>query len=403
MPVHERFEELCALATSGTLAEEEWAELDEHLENCPHCREVFSDFEELYLMLATAADIQLPSEAPAGMTGRFLARARAAGIPLAQSPKEIEESNIGHRFFHITPKHILWSSVAIVVIVACVLFAGIRIGTKRKLPVQVQAPPSRQSPVPVQTPKPPIEASKNANDHLRALQEQLRNASTQLQDKQRALDAAKSEIASLSDQLTQLRASNSTLQDDAARRDAKIQQLEAELAQSKNSKNDATTALLADEEAIRRLRGDLRTAQDLNETLSEAHDFIVDRNVHVLNVLPEVDDSSKSPQPRGRIFYTEGKKLVFYAYDLTDPRKINAKASFYLWGERPSVQHVVSLGKFQIDSQEQGRWVLRVTDPQLLANVNSVFVTLELDKGNVSSPSGKRMLSRLLESKVESH
>jgi hypothetical protein len=190
--------------------------------------------------------------------------------------------------------------------------------------------------------------------------------------------------------------SNGTFKENESRHNAEIQKLKQDLEQAQSRETTAQAALLADEDRLATLDLELKVAQDLNASLAEAHELIVDRNVHVLNVFPEIDGSSKSPQPRGRIFYAEGKKLVFYAYDLSDAGKINAKTSFYLWGEAPTVQQLVSLGKFHVDSEQQGRWVLRVTDPKLLAHVNSVFVTLEPDKPTVTKPTGKRMLSRLL-------
>src|SRR5216683_6897602 len=41
---HQRFLELCALATSGPLEENEAAQLQAHLEECPECREAMADF-----------------------------------------------------------------------------------------------------------------------------------------------------------------------------------------------------------------------------------------------------------------------------------------------------------------------------------------------------------------------
>jgi hypothetical protein len=190
---------------------------------------------------------------------------------------------------------------------------------------------------------------------------------------------------------------------------AEIAQLTNDLERERAKESADSTASLVSEtelkslrERIENLSNQLRQAQELNASLSEARDLIVDRNVHVLNVFPEVDENGHQQQPRGKIFYAEGKKLVFYAYDLTDPNKISAKASFYVWGEKPgTVQRVVSLGKFQLDSRQDGRWVLRVTDSRLLARITSVFVTLEKDKSGIAQPSGKRMLSRLLDAKAK--
>jgi hypothetical protein len=215
------------------------------------------------------------------------------------------------------------------------------------------------------------------------------------------LASAKAETGSLTARIAELEASNSALKGAEVSHNAELQKVRQNLEQAQSRQTSAEAALVADEEKVATLNRELKRSQDLNASLAEAHELIVDRNVHVLNVFPEVDGNSKSSQPRGRIFYAEGRKLVFYAYDLNDAGKISAKASFYLWGEVPGVQQLVGLGKFQLDNEEQGRWVLRVTDPKLLANLSSVFVTLESNKQPVTKPTGKRMLSRLLHSSAD--
>jgi len=44
------------------------------------------------------------------------------------------------------------------------------------------------------------------------------------------------------------------------------------------------------------------------------------------------DGNGKSQLPSGRIFYTERKLLIFYTYDLADPRSLDARVSFYVLG-----------------------------------------------------------------------
>jgi hypothetical protein len=404
MALHERYEELCALATNGDLREENWIELRDHLQKCEHCRTAYSSFKELYILLAEAAEAQSTFPVPDGMTERFLARARAAGVrlmPMSNSARDSRPPFGWH--IHIFLSQHLWAALALLIVVACSVLMGIRLVSKHSSSTQVSAPAPEERTSAAQETAQSIDDNNRLREELRRMKEQMRTTSSSLEDKERALEAAKSEIASLMSQILELKAVSSSLQDDQARRNAQVKQLQSDLEQAKAKENDARTAFLEDQEQLGKLHRDLKAAQDLNTALREAHDLIVDRNVHVLNVLPEIDDSTESRQPRGRIFYAEGKKLVFYAYDLNDPEKINAKASFYLWGEAPTVQHLVSLGKFHIDSEQQGRWVLRVSDPRLLAHISSVFVTLEPDKSIVTKPTGKKMLSGLLRSKTYDH
>ena len=56
--------------------------------------------------------------------------------------------------------------------------------------------------------------------------------------------------------------------------------------------------------------------------------------------------------------------LIFYAYDLADPKKLDAKVSFYLWGERLGAEKPIkSLGVLHKDDPGDDRWVLTFDDP----------------------------------------
>ena len=48
------------------------------------------------------------------------------------------------------------------------------------------------------------------------------------------------------------------------------------------------------------------------------------------------------------------------------------------------------------DDQTQRRWSLNFTDPQVLGEIDSVFITLERTDEDVAKPKGKRMLTAYL-------
>jgi hypothetical protein len=50
------------------------------------------------------------------------------------------------------------------------------------------------------------------------------------------------------------------------------------------------------------------------------------------------------------------------------------------------------------DDQAQKRWVLKVTDPEVLSQIDSVFVTLERTDNPGNRPRGKELLSAYLHS-----
>ena len=114
------------------------------------------------------------------------------------------------------------------------------------------------------------------------------------------------------------------------------------------------------------------------------------RNLHIIDVADV--DSQGTRRPFGRVFYTEGKSLIFYAYDLEKKRKPLGKYSFQAWGQRESkAGSVQSLGVFFADDQTQNRWVLKYDDPSVLAEIDAVFVTIE-PKGGSMKPIGQQLM-----------
>jgi len=136
----------------------------------------------------------------------------------------------------------------------------------------------------------------------------------------------------------------------------------------------------------------LEQERSLLEASRDLRDLMGARNFHVAD-LYDVDSKGKDQQAFGRIFYTEGKdSLVFYAFDLNDRNAAKRNASFQVWGKRGPAQAATrSLGLLQIDDQKQNRWVLKVEDPQVLAQIDWVFVTVE-PPGGSAKPTGRQFL-----------
>ena len=123
----------------------------------------------------------------------------------------------------------------------------------------------------------------------------------------------------------------------------------------------------------------------------DIHDLMGARNLHIVDVL-DVDSKGKDRRAFGRVFYTEGKSLIFYAFDLGDRSAARRNASFQVWGARgPAQSPAQSLGIFFVDDQKQNRWVLKFEDPRILAEIDSVFVTLERPGGS-PRPTGRKFL-----------
>ena len=88
---HQHFEELCALAASGQISDPEFVELQDHLQQCAHCRSTYSDFIDLLHDKLPLADPEVLRSSKlssffsedSSYRERFLARARKEGLNIS--------------------------------------------------------------------------------------------------------------------------------------------------------------------------------------------------------------------------------------------------------------------------------------------------------------------------------
>jgi len=122
----------------------------------------------------------------------------------------------------------------------------------------------------------------------------------------------------------------------------------------------------------------------------DIRDLMGARSLHIIDVADV--DSEGTKKPFGRVFYTEGKSLIFYAYDLERKKKSQERYSYQAWGQRESKSgSTQNLGIFFVDDQTQNRWILKYDDPNVLAEIDAVFVTLE-PKGGSPKPKGQQLM-----------
>ncbi len=242
------------------------------------------------------------------------------------------------------------------------------------------------------------------------LREQLASARADLNALDAKIKAQTGELASaskakdtLNSRVGDIERENAGLLSEKAQLEGRIAQLQEDLEKSRSEKNVGDVAMALQETELRELR---EKVADQTEALGQQHEFaakagdvrelVVARNLHIIDV-HDRDGDGKSQRAFGRIFYTEGKSLIFYAYDLADPRKLDAKVSFYVWGERLGAEKPIrSLGIFHNDDVNDGRWVLTFDDPHVLAQINSVFVTVESSRKTIKEPGGRKILFAFL-------
>jgi hypothetical protein len=332
---------------------------------------------------------------PSGMTQRFVARLGSEGIEMRREIASTMPK--GNRFAVFA---------AIGAVAAAALIVGFLTFGRPKPSIsagdhsfanQASGAVSGRSSQPAQIPDTHLqEQLASARAELSALDAKIKAQTGELSSASKAKDTVDSRVADIERE-------NAGLLSDKAQLESRITQLQEELEKSRSEKTAGDVAMALQDTEIRELR---KKVADQTEALGQQQEFaakagdvrelVVARNLHIIDV-HDRDGDGKSQRAFGRIFYTEGKSLIFYAYDLTDPRKLDAKVSFYVWGERLGVEKPIrSLGIFHNDDVSDGRWVLTFDDPRVLAQINSVFVTVESSKKSIREPGGRRILFAFL-------
>jgi hypothetical protein len=216
----------------------------------------------------------------------------------------------------------------------------------------------------------------------------LKMAKDRLENDLQARDMASQEFAEqrtdLSQKLDAAQSNSQTLQqklDDLARQSAQ----DAARAKALDATIEDLNRMLRDREAALDQKDELLSHdRDIRELMGA-------RDLYVAEVY-DVGRSGETQKPYGRVFYTKGKSLIFYAYDLDRQTEMKRASAFQAWGRRgPEKDQAINLGVFYEDSAAKKRWILKCDDPKTLAQIDAVFVTMEPNGGS-HKPSGKSLL-----------
>ena len=182
--------------------------------------------------------------------------------------------------------------------------------------------------------------------------------------------------------------------------DAKLSQRVEQMSAEHESDQTAITAQNAEirslNERLDNQRASQERARDLIEAERDLHEWVGARNLHIVDVY-DTDSRGKTQKAVGRVFYIEGKSLVFYAYDVSKGQSDSAKYAYYVWGNKDgNLDTVRNLGTLGTDDVQQRRWKLQVSDATVLADIDRVFVTIEPVGKLGPRPQGKKILSAYL-------
>jgi predicted nucleic acid-binding Zn-ribbon protein len=426
MEPHEEFLELCAISTAGELSEQEQRRLTEHLAGCADCRRALKEFEAAVDMGVPFPAAQLSAEhteqsespqarswksnrtAPSGMITSVRAGISDAGV----ASDVAEPGFVFAERDRQTRKQMNWDHVWLS-FAACVLLSialGIyayRIGKSRSMGVTQTVP--------------------DGNDaQIEALERQISDAGrerdglrSQLAQRDRAVADFKREIQEQSVSLNEMKAAQTVLENSMENDQAEKQQVaveQSELAQKLNSAQASLDKARSDLGAITRersenevrsadLEGQIRDLsgrlRDREQTIGKQEELLShDRDVRELMgardlYIAEIYDVARdgvTQKPYGRVFYTKGKSLIFYAYDLDQQASVKNARTFQAWGQHgPDRRQALNLGIFYEDNAAKKRWVLKFDDPKTLDQIDAVFVTVEPNGGS-AKPSGSPLL-----------
>jgi predicted nucleic acid-binding Zn-ribbon protein len=429
---HGRYQEMCALAATAQLGGKEMSELNAHISTCDSCREFLRSLGQISVQVmpllaengAPAADIVPPN----GIRDRFLARIASEELvnemnggprpyPFVVKTLPIstfEKDQGGDQDRNVEPilsgpkPRLLWlvsrsaAAMAVCVIVSIAAFyVGVWKG--RRTPQElahVQAPSSeasaRNSPVGDSDRQNQLESQKSQLEGtLAKLKQELSASQSEKQSLSDELTTAKDKLAALtiqgksaseqsSAELQEAQNKVATLQSRAEALSERLAESEVKLGIQKQMREDLAAKLDTTEEELRR-QNDLKSAK------LELGDLVATRNLHIVDVY-DADSNGKRQRSFGRVFYVEGKSLVFYAYDLDTPSQVKANVVFHVWGEKAGVKEVAhSLGILHKDDG-QSRWAMTFDDPNVLVKINSAFVTTEVGSKEHNEPHGKKIL-----------
>lgn len=393
------------MAAAGEIGHDDWQVLKAHLEECAPCQSVFADAGEIHAKwLPEHPDFQIAREPHSDLRLRkaILKRATKAGARFSKAAQAQPQFVEAQRSLWGAARPWLWGAAATAVLIVS---TGVLL---HRMPhqsvVEKKAAATAQFVSEVTTPVgSSVDSQSQWQEAQLALEGDLKASAAQQARLRQQLEAAEHRADALAQSSTDANRSVAELRQQLDAAHTAQARTEAELAdlRSAQSTNDAVT--LVQEKEIQALNQKLReqsaSVEREGQLLSagrEIRDLIAARNLHIIDVY-DTDGHGKTSQAFGRVFYTEGKSLVFYAYDLSPQHPETNKYAFYVWGKRDAApQMAKNLGALAKDDQAQKRWVLTITDPKILAEIDSVFVTLEPTGQAGERPSSKRLLTAFL-------
>lgn len=430
---HDEYLELCALSATELLNDDERHRLNQHLRSCPSCREIRAQYGALIdagIPSAVAGVEETPS-APFTADGS-LDKAEAAlfarldhedlRIKFAVQDRDVPElvgirpaglngfrpergGEINDRLW----RGMWWQFAAAILLVFVLGFSVYRIGLHRGAEQTAAAvrsvyPESARAALAsggagkrAQVAAAPA-TIRDEKPVVTALRAQMRVKAAEMGHLENEKAVLEQNLASSQSDQKQLQQNSDALNQRLTVDEADLASLQQRI--SAAGQQDAEDALLVT--TLRQQVRDLKTSidskdaeiareQELLDHDQDIRDLMASRNLYIAEVY-DVARNGQTKKPFGRVFYTKGKSLIFYAYDLDEQPGIRDSSTFQAWGSHgPDRSDAVNLGIFYEDNAAKKCWILKAENAKALSGIDAVFVTAE-PQGGSSRPSGKPLL-----------
>ncbi|HKW35224.1 MAG TPA: anti-sigma factor [Candidatus Acidoferrum sp.] len=421
---HDEFLELCAAATAGELTPAEQAKLDAHLAACADCRRAMREYEVASQHGAAALASELAREGQEVDDSWSVEEAEKTFFRNLETketcPSGVENNRDvtkqGQRFTY-RPTQIRWREVwmpfAAAVLLALALgIAAYRGGVKRGTDA------ARTIPAPAKDSQASLEEQMSDAGHERAqLLAKLAEEDRVIADLQRKLSEQQKMVSTLKATESAAHVSSGPpptvgSSEAAVRRDQELVAAQSKLGELQKTIDtvteqrdevtlraatleakvgDLTQQVRDREQELDQKQDEVAKQQDLLEHDRDIRELMGARDLYIAEV-HDVAGTGQTDKTYGRVFYTRGKRLIFYAYDLDAHPGVRNASTFQAWGRRgPDKQQARNLGIFYEDNVNKKRWVLKANDPKSLEDIDAVFVTVEPNGGS-PHPSGKQLL-----------
>jgi len=417
----EHYTELAALATAGALTPGESVELERHLLGCPNC----SMIDRQYRILASDGFAALAAAAEHPVADENWDSAKALRNLLARvSDLEKKSETSEHRVRTLRGRRIAVAAAIAACLIVGVSAALLRLRAANETRTRIADASVRLQLADALAARKTIdEKVASLNDRLSHLQSEnniwqresghLRErlqVTLQELDRERAhqtdqVNALQEQQSSADEQVRALTVERDRLSSQLQGALVAAQRTESQLVALRDDRGRSTQYQTDLEARVRELEG---AKSDQDHRLADSEKFLASdrdirelmgaRNLYIADVF-DVDSTSQTRKPFGRVFYTRGKSLVFYAFDLDRQPRLKTASSFQVWGEKETVHAerapVTNLGILYLDSESNRRWIMRYDDPKTLAEIDAVFVTVEPHGGSVK-PTGRPFLFAML-------